>query len=127
MSIFRAVLWLDHREAHLVRLDPPERMRVHNLYAHPPDARQPGGAARTEEAFFGSVCDALTGIKEVLVTAPNLAQAAFRRYVEKHRPALMSQIVGWDTVAHPTEAQLVALAHQFYARLDRITSRAAQE
>ncbi len=119
MSVFRAVLWLDHRTAHLIPLG-AEQMQVQNLHAHSHDTRQHGSTVRTEHEFFGSVCDALGGIKEVLVTGPHLAQSDFRRYIEKHRPAVSPQVIGWDTVDHPTPPQLVALARQFFDRHDRM-------
>jgi stalled ribosome rescue protein Dom34 len=119
MSVFRAVLWLDHRTAHLIPLG-TEQMQVQNLHAHSHDTRQHGSTVRTEHEFFGSVCDALGGIKEVLVTGPHLAQSDFRRYIEKHRPAVSPQVIGWDTVDHPTPPQLVALARQFFDRHDRM-------
>ena len=65
-----------------------------------------------------------TGIAEVLVTGSHTAQTDFRHYVDKHRPALVQQIVGWETVDHPTEGQLLAFARQKFVKYDRMAGTA---
>lgn len=37
-------------------------------------------------------------------------------YVDKHRPAVAAQIVGWETIDHPTEGELVKMARQFFVK-----------
>jgi stalled ribosome rescue protein Dom34 len=81
---------------------------------------------RTEHEFFGEVCDALTGFKEVLVAGNHLAQTDFRHFVEKHRPHVGPQIVGWETVDHPSEGQLLALARKFYDKHNRMIGQGGQ-
>jgi stalled ribosome rescue protein Dom34 len=71
---------------------------------------------RTEHEFFGEVCDALKDIPELLVAGGHQAQADFRHYVEKHRPQLAKQLTDWETVQHPSEGQLVALAKKHFDR-----------
>jgi hypothetical protein len=51
------------------------------------------------------------------------AQADFRRYVDKHRPALAERLVGWETVDHPTPAQALAAARAFFVKFDRMAGR----
>ena len=117
MSLDRAVLWLDHHNAQLLPLGStptsPQRIREHTHYT-----RQHGSAVRSEHEYFAHVCDALQDVSEVLVTGSHQAQTDFRRYVEKHRPAVAPKAVGWETVDHPTPAQLVALAGSFFAKRD---------
>ena len=82
--------------------------------------RQHGSSVRTEHEYFAHVCDALAGIGEVLVTGSKTAQADLRHYVDKHRPEIASRIVGYETVDHPTENQLVAMARTYFLRHDRM-------
>jgi hypothetical protein len=79
---------------------------------------------RSEHEFFGQVCDDLSGIAEVLVTGSHKAQADFRHYVEKHRPALLKAIAGWETVDSPSEGELVALARRFFLKRDQMKGTA---
>ena len=53
-------------------------------------------------------------------TGAHKAQADFRHYVEKHRTHLAPKIVGWETVDHPSEGQLAALARRFFVKHDRM-------
>jgi stalled ribosome rescue protein Dom34 len=119
----QAVVLIDHQNAQVLRLDTgPEPGG--KLHAHTHNTRQHGSTVRTEHEFFGEVCEALTGFNEVLVAGSHLAQTDFRHYVEKHRPQIGARIVGWETVDHPSEGQLLALARKFYLKHDRMTGAA---
>ena len=119
MSHFHAVVWIDHHSAQVLQFD-AEHMQAQKVKAHTHHTRQHGSSVRTEHEFFGEVCDALAGIVEVLVTGSHTAQADFRHYVDKHRPGVANQIVGWETVDHPTEGQLLAFARQYFVKHDRM-------
>ncbi|EJL88478.1 hypothetical protein PMI15_00774 [Polaromonas sp. CF318] len=111
MPFFHAVVWLDHHQAQLIQFD-AEQSEAHKLHAHSHATPQHGSEVRTQHEFFGEVCDALDGVESILVTGGHTAQADFRHYVDKHRPALAPRITGWETVDHPSEAQLLALGRQ---------------
>ena len=119
MSLFHAVVLIDHHSAQVLQFD-ADQVRETKVKTHIHHTRQHGSSVRTEHEFFGEVCDALSGIAEVLVTGTHTAQADFRHYVEKHRAAVASQIVGWETVDHPTEGQLLALARKYFVKYDRM-------
>lgn len=117
MSSSRAVLWIDHHNAQLAQLDaehtPPQRIQAHTHHT-----RQHGSSVRTEHEFFADVCGAISGLAQVLVTGSHQSQADFRRYVEKHHQEVAPRIVGWKTVDHPTQGQLLALAREFFVQHD---------
>lgn len=119
MALFHAVLRIDHHSAQVLQFD-ADQVLPQALKAHSHPTRQHGSAVRTEHEFFGQVCDALAGITEVLVAGAHTAQADFKHYVEKHRPAVAAQIAGYETVDHPSDNQLVALARGFFLRHDRL-------
>ena len=120
MAKLHAVVWVDHQHAQVLHLD-SDQPHAQKIKAHNHHTRQHGSQVRTEHEFFGEVCDALTDIKEVLVTGAHKAQADFRHYVEKHRPHVAPKIVGWETVDHPSDGQLAALARKFFVKHDRMT------
>ncbi|CAN7281854.1 hypothetical protein [Polaromonas sp. LjRoot131] len=111
MPFLHAVVWLDHHQAQLIQFN-AEQAEARKLHAHSHATPQHGSEVRTQHEFFGDICDALDGMESVLVTGGHTAQADFRRYVDKHRPALAPCIAGWETVDHPSEAQLLALGRQ---------------
>ncbi len=119
MSLFHAVLWLDHHEAKVLQFD-AEHVEAERVKSHSHHTKQRGSAVRSEHEFYADVCDALNGIAEVLVTGSRTAQADFKHYVEKHRAALAPQIVGYETVDHPSDKQLVAMARQYFLKHDRM-------
>ena len=119
MSTLHAVLWIDHQHAQLLQLQ-ADVAQAQKFKAHQHHTSQHNSQVRTEHEFFGTVCDALADIKEVLVTGSHQAQADFRHYVDKHRPHIAPRIAGWETVDHPTEGQLAALARKFFVAHDRM-------
>ncbi len=117
MSSLRAAIHIDHHRAEVLQLDAGHVQSEH-IKEHAQYTRQHGSAVRTEHEFFGEVCDAVASIADVLVLGSHTAQADFRHYVEKHRPALLKQIIGWKTIDHPTEGQLAALAREYFIEHD---------
>ncbi|HLW74776.1 MAG TPA: hypothetical protein VKT74_06875 [Gammaproteobacteria bacterium] len=119
MSLRHAVVLVDHHHAEILQFD-AEHLQTQKIKAHSHHTRQHGSEARTEHEFFGEVCDALTGITEIIVAGSHTAQADFRHYLDKHRPAVAKQVIGWETVDHPSEGQLLALARKHFIKLDRM-------
>lgn len=119
MSLYHAVVWADHHSAQILQFD-HEQVQAQKIRAHTHHTAQHGSAVRTRHEFFGELCDALGSIEEVLVTGSHTSTADFRHYLEKHRPALLRRVVGYEVVDHPSERQLVALARSFFERYDRM-------
>lgn len=119
MTLFHAVVWLDHQQARVLQFD-TEHVQAQKVKAHSHHTAQHGSAVRTQHEFFDHVCDALAGIHEVLVTGPRQALADLRHHVEKHRAQLAPVIVGYEVTDHPTDNQLVALARPYFLRHDRM-------
>ncbi len=118
MPMSHAVLWLDHHHARVLRFD-DATTEVHAIKDHPRDTGQHKSAVRTEHEFFARVCDALEGVGTVLVAAGHTAQTDFRHYVTKHRHPLVARLAGWETVDHPTDGELVAMARKFFLAHER--------
>jgi|SRR5580704_5381022 stalled ribosome rescue protein Dom34 len=123
MSLHHAVILIDHQHARVLQFD-AEHLQAQKVKAHSHHTRQHGSEVRTEHAFFGEVCDALKEVNEILVAGGHLAQTDFRHYVEKHRPQLEKHITGWETVEHPSDGQLLALAKTHFAKVDRMAGTA---
>lgn len=119
MSLFHAVVWADHQTAQILEFD-DEHVVAHKVRAHTHHTAQHGSAVRTQHEFFGSLCETLDGIAEVLVTGSHTATADFKHYADKHRPQTAARIVGYEVVDHPSENQLVALARKYFLRHDRM-------
>ena len=119
MTTFHAVVFVDHQSAQVLQFD-AEHVQAQKVKAHTHHTAKHGSSVRTEHEFFGHVCDALAGIQEVLAVGPSTGVADFPHYVRKHRPELVPRIVDFQTVDHPTENQLVALARKYFLKYDRM-------
>lgn len=122
MPTIHALVHVDHQVAQVLQFD-AEHVQSQKVKAHTHHTRQHGSTVRTEHEFFAHVCEALAGIAEVLVVGPHTGQADFKHYVERHRPEIAKHIVGYETVDHPTEPQLVALARKYFLRYDRMSGQ----
>ena len=125
MSLSHAVVLIDHQTAQVLQFD-ADHVQSQKVKSHTHHTRQHGSGVRTEHEFFREVCDALAGIAEVMVTGSHKAQADFRHYAEKHRAALAKHVVAWETVDHPTDNQLLALARRYFDEHDKAVGSAAR-
>ena len=114
MSLFHAVVWADHHSAQILQFDATQVLEK-QVKSHVHYTRQHGSQVRSEHEFFGDVCDALAGVTQVLIAGSHTVQTDFRHYVEKHRPDVVKQIVGWQTLDHPSTNELVALARRYFS------------
>jgi stalled ribosome rescue protein Dom34 len=124
MTTQHAVVRIDHQTAEILHFD-TEHVESHKVKTHTHHTAQHGSGVRSQHEFFGQVCDALAGTPELMVAGSRTAQADFRHYVEKHRPALIAHILAYATVDHPTTPQLVALARQEFLKIDRLSGSTA--
>jgi len=119
MTTQHAVVRIDHQSAEILQFD-AEHVHSQKIKAQTHYTRQHGSAVRTEHEFYGHVADALAGVQEVLVVGPGTAHTEFRSYCGKHRPEAARHIVASESVDHPTEPQLIALARKYFLRYDQM-------
>ena len=120
MTMFHAVVWIDHHSAQVLQFD-AEHVQAQKVKSHTHHTAQHGSDVRTQHEFFAQVCDALAGIQEVLVVGPKTGIADYQHYLNKHRGETASHVVGYETVDHPTEKQLVAMARKYFLKFDRMS------
>ena len=119
MTLFHAVVWIDHQSAQVLQFD-ADHVEASSVKARHHYTPQHGSAVRTEHEFFGHVCDALDAIPEVLAVGPRTGLADFEHYAKKHRAETAARIVAYEVVDHPSENQLVALARKYFLKHDRM-------
>ena len=123
MSTFHAIVWMDHQEAHVVMFDrehvDAQRIRSRSHHKHQ-------GKAVDTAAFYQHIATALKGTHEVLLTGPGLARHDFRTWCSTHEPDTSGRIVDSITTDHPSDAQLVALARQYFKKFDAMATDPSQ-
>lgn len=123
---YHALVWIDHHQAKIFHIDASgsdlERIRSSNphQHLHHKANSQDSGHATTDTPFFSHVADALGSAGSILITGPASAKTELASYVQHKRPDLARRISGVETVDHPTDGQLVALARSFFKKDDRM-------
>ena len=119
MSSSSAVIHLTHQDARAIAFDATSAQAT-NVAEHAHPTRQHGSGVRSEQEFFGAVCDLLDGFPRAIVAGGHTTLADFRHYVDKHRAHTAARIDAYEVVDHPTDNQLVALARKRLDALDRL-------
>ena len=123
MSTFHAVVWMDHQEAHVVMFD-REHVEAQRIQSRSHHKHQ--GKAGDMAAFFAEVAQALTGTHEVLVTGPGSARNEFSDWCAAHQKSTAAIIVDSIASDHPSDAQLVAMAKQYFKKFDVMAADPSQ-
>lgn len=119
MSLFHAVVWMDHNEAHVLQFDAEhvEAQRVKARTHHRRGSDRPSDAT----AFHADVAQALAGVHEVLLCGPAHSKNQFADWAKVHAVAVSKAIVGIENTDHPSDGQLVAHARKYFLRHDRMS------
>ncbi len=117
MSTFHALVWIDHKESHVLMFDHEhlESQRIPSRSHH-----KHSGKANEHAAYFTEVAQALQGSHEVLLTGPSTARTEFLEWCKHHRSDTAKRIVDNIPADHPTDKQLVALARQYFKKFDNM-------
>jgi len=124
---FHAVVWIDHREARVFHFSPTD---VEKLVLHPDHPTKHihhkansigSGHAVADNEFLHAVAQSVADAGAVLITGPGNAKAELVTYIHAHDPKLMKAIAGVETVDHPSDGQLVALARHYLSVTDHMT------
>ena len=119
MSTFHAVVWMDHSEAHVVMFD-REHTEAQRIKSRSDHKHQ--GKTEDLSQFFAAIAQALSGTREVLLAGPGLARNQFRDWCAKHNAAVAGAVVDSVAADHPSDAQLVAMARQYFKKFDNMAS-----
>ena len=123
MSTYHAIVWIDQQEAHVLMFDrehvETQRIRSRSHHSHQ-------GKHTDSHSFFKEVSDQLAGTHEVLLTGPGAARTEFKQWCGLHAKGAAHAIV--DNVAsdHPSDAQLVAMARQYFKKFDQMAADPVQ-
>ena len=119
MSTFHAVIWMDHHNAHVLMFDrahvQAERIQSRSTHSHQ-------GKHADIKSYFAEISHGLAGVHEVLLTGPGSARTEFKHWCTQHDKNAAHAIV--DNVAsdHPSDAQLVAMARQYFTKFDKMAA-----
>ena len=128
MPHFHAVVWIDHRGAHIhsFNWDESENVLVRHEHAahklHRKASETPGAQhVHEDNAYLGAVADALQPYGEILIVGPSLAKTELKKYLDAKVPRLAARVVGVEPMDHPSDGQLLDFARRYFKRVDHLT------
>lgn len=131
MSHYHAVVWIDHREAHVMHISMNDvessivrpakpHHHLHNKRGADKGGSVGAGRAPEDQNFYHEVVEALKGAEEVLIVGPASAKLNLIKHIQSHDQQMNDKVIGVETVDHPTDAQLVVYARKYFEAADRM-------
>jgi stalled ribosome rescue protein Dom34 len=117
---YHAIAWIDHREARIFHFNASEmdllvlqpENPTHHLH-HKANSIGSGNSAEDHD-FFQHVAEAVMDAGELLIVGPANAKTELAKYIKQHIPALSEKIAAVETVDHPSDGELVAMARKYF-------------
>ena len=113
------ILWLDHEHAKTynllgdkIEIDSFKRTEIKHHTSSQVENH------KDYSKYFNEVMKHLTNSNEILLVGPGTAKTQFKHHLEKHHQDMLKKIVGTETVDHPTDNEIVALARKFFKKFD---------
>ncbi len=126
MSHYHALVWIDHKEAHVMHISPDD-VEKSVIQPHKPHHKLHSrvgtlGSGRSPESqdYYHQVAKALVGATEILVVGPAQAKLELIKHMHAQDPVMANKVVGVETVDHPSDGQLVAYARKYFVAKDRM-------
>jgi hypothetical protein len=130
---YHTIVWIDHQEAKVFHLGREEADEGSVRSTHPHEhlhhkANSTGsGHAPVDHAFLERVVQAVSGSGAILITGPASAKDELAAHLRLRHPNLAKLISAVETVDHPTDGQLIALARKFFRADDRMHFQSARQ
>ena len=110
MSLHQAVVWIDEREAQILRVeDGIHRESTVSAPDEPQPSDQPHGGEKASgdpNTFFHQVAVAIQAADEILIVGPSEIKSEFVKYMHKKDHGFDPRILGVETIEHPDDPHL---------------------
>lgn len=123
---YHALIWIDHHEARIFQFNDEESNRtlVHRSppreHIHHKASARDSGHAPVDQAFLERVAQAVTHAGAILITGPANAKTELAKHIERRHPGLFRRISAVETLDHPSDGEMLALARKFFHADDRM-------
>lgn len=87
---------------------------------HIKSGKMGSGRQAEDQKYYHAIADALKGAQEILVVGPASAKLQLIKHIHAHDHDMVDQIVGVETVDHPTDGQVVAYARKYFEAKDQM-------
>jgi stalled ribosome rescue protein Dom34 len=124
-SQYHAIVWIDHREAKVFHFNATDvdRMILHphnpTCHIHHKANALGGGDAPLDQEFFERVTEVIADAAAILITGPASAKSELAAHVARRLPDIARRVVGIETINHPSDGALIAVARLYFTAEDR--------
>lgn len=110
-----AIVWLDTKHAKIFEFTETTKIG-HQVARKEHHTQQHSGGAdqELEKKYYHALASDLSNFKEILLVGPGLGKDHFKKYLEEHNKDLSKKIIGIDTVDHPSDNELIAMAKKVF-------------
>lgn len=121
-----AVIWIDHKEAHVMFLSEAAseaeiiKTKSTHGHLHHKGGEVGSGKLTLDDKYLHSVIEAVKESKEILVIGPGSAKLELIKHAHHHDQGIADRIVGVETVDHPTDKEILAYARKFFYKADQM-------
>jgi stalled ribosome rescue protein Dom34 len=119
-------IWIDRNHAKIFQFS-EEKMERQNLSArhtdhhtHRPDELD---YTQRDRKFFGELAQHLGTASQLLILGPGMAKHHFQNYLREHAPLVARNVIGCETVDHPTDPQIAEVARRCFRIAEPVFSR----
>jgi stalled ribosome rescue protein Dom34 len=119
-SPYHAIVWIDQREAKIFHFNSTgvDRMILHphhpTRHIHRNAGANGGGGSLLDGEFFERVAETIAEAKAILITGPASAKSELAAHLTRHHPQTAGCIVGVETIDHPSDGALAAVARLYF-------------
>ena len=121
-ELAHAVVWVDHHQAQVWRLNlhEAEASHIHGHPAHRQTHHKAGTAGSGHNELDKTLCQeviqALQGASAILLTGPGIAKKHLHHVLEKQAPQLAQAIVGTENLEHVSDSALLTFGRDYFAK-----------
>jgi stalled ribosome rescue protein Dom34 len=126
MKTNHVVVWLDHKEAHILFFDTDNNKIIRSESSQPHlhhKANEIGsGNAPEDHHYFARIMTNVSEAAEILIVGPGFAKGELLKHATHFEPLIAKRIIGIETVDHPTDGQILAYAKKFFKKFDQLNA-----
>jgi len=121
-----AVVWIDSSEARIVTVDPRatvveiEHSQNATRHLRSKAGNREGYRATADHVFFQRVANDLMTVRSFMIVGPANAKTELVKHIHRFNPQLFARLSAVESADDMTDAQLEALARDYFMRADRI-------
>lgn len=129
MESNHVVLWLGHRETHIIAFagetsETPVILHAAQQYEQCADNNGSGNPAEHRE-YYEQIIEKICEIPQWLVAGPPSAKMLFTKHLHMRHAHLADHLIGLETVDRPSDGQLLAFARKYFVGAVRTAGLAA--